>query len=76
MQKVLNLRCACCGGSAPALQQWWNQDRGYGICPKCVACLESRISERPEMYPVPEGRGSYIEFSYGKYGVHHSVGGA
>ncbi len=30
------LICGCCGERAPALKQHWNQDTGYGLCPRCV----------------------------------------
>ena len=30
------LTCSCCSQPAPAAVQFWNQDRGYGICPRCA----------------------------------------
>jgi hypothetical protein len=30
------LTCGCCGERAPALKQHWNQDTGFGLCPRCV----------------------------------------
>ena len=29
-------QCACCGGDAGNVKQWWNQDTGYSICARCV----------------------------------------
>lgn len=29
------LQCSCCGGRTKG-KQHWNQDTGYGLCPKCV----------------------------------------
>lgn len=31
----MQLICASCSGLAPAKKQWFNQDTGYGICPRC-----------------------------------------
>lgn len=30
------LICGCCGERAPAVKQHWNQDSGFGLCPRCV----------------------------------------
>lgn len=29
------MQCASCGGEAKG-KQWWNRDKGYGVCPRCV----------------------------------------
>ena len=29
------LKCGCCGERAPG-RQHWNQDTGFGLCPRCV----------------------------------------
>lgn len=29
------LKCGCCGERAPG-KQHWNQDTGFGLCPRCV----------------------------------------
>lgn len=55
------LRCACCAGYAPAKKQWWNQDKGYGICARCFEWIAER-----------EGL-EQAQFSYGKAGLHHSL---
>ncbi len=33
------LTCGCCGERAPALKQHWNQDKGFGLCPRCVPAI-------------------------------------
>jgi len=55
---MLNLRCACCGGSAPAEKQWYNRDTGFGCCAKCFMWSVER-----------EGMNQSINY-YGKPGVH------
>ncbi len=56
---MLNLICACCGNTAPALKQWWNRDTGFGVCGRCVAWQLAR-GEKPET----------IKDHYGESGVH------
>ena len=29
-------KCSCCGNDAGVWEQYWNQDKGYGICAKCI----------------------------------------
>lgn len=58
----MNLICACCGGDAPAKHQWWNQDTGYGICPRCWLVVVEKEGEEQATR------------SYGKYGEHHNMG--
>lgn len=31
-----NLICNCCDLGAGRWRQWWNRDRGYGICARCA----------------------------------------
>lgn len=57
--KLKHLTCACCGGDAPSLAQWWNRDTGYGVCGRCVDWIRSRGSTSEE-----------ISFSYGVEGRH------
>jgi len=40
--RVIHLTCACCGGPAPALKQWWNRDTGYGLCGTCATRIQGR----------------------------------
>lgn len=55
----MQLTCCCCGGGAPALRQWWNRDRGFGICGRCVK--DQRAHGTPE---------SEIRDYYGEPGIH------
>lgn len=38
------LICCCCGNAAPARKQWWNRDRGYGLCGDCARALKPRMN--------------------------------
>jgi hypothetical protein len=53
------LRCACCGGEAPAKHQWWNRDTGFGVCARCFEFAVKR-----------EGAEQAINY-YGHPGIHH-----
>jgi hypothetical protein len=53
------LMCACCGGEAPG-RQWWNRDKGYGVCARCF-----------ERTVKAEGLAMAV-FRYGRPGVNHS----
>lgn len=33
---VRRLECCCCGEDAGRFAQWWNRDKGYGMCRRCV----------------------------------------
>ncbi len=37
MPKEIGLTCNCCGAYAGRWKQWFNRDRGYGICKRCAA---------------------------------------
>jgi hypothetical protein len=51
------LRCSVCGGHAKG-KQWWNQDKGYGICSQCASKMKADGKED-------------INQSYGKEGTHY-----
>lgn len=59
MKKTLT--CACCGGDAPANKQFWNQDTGYGLCPRCA--LEMTEQEGAQ----------YMRDTYGIAEVHYTL---
>lgn len=61
MERIKNLRCACCGDSAPAREQWWNRDEGYGVCKRC---FEEEVKKQGEEWAIQ---------TYGRPGVHHSL---
>lgn len=57
--KIYILACACCGSAAPAKRQWFNQDTGYGLCPKCADWITGKEGEE------------YTNHTYGKPGIHY-----
>jgi hypothetical protein len=52
--------CCVCGNGTKAKEQWWNRDRGYGLCGDCAAWLKARPDYDPQEFT------SY----YGHEGVH------
>jgi hypothetical protein len=50
--------CCVCGRTAHG-QQWWNRDKGYGLCLDCAAAWIMKHHDTAE-----------FERSYGKAGVH------
>lgn len=59
-KKPEELICACCG-SYTFGRQWYNQDKGYGLCPSCYTWLSTKESS------------DEIQFSYGVRGVHFDI---
>lgn len=59
---IITLTCACCGGEAPALKQWYNQDTGLGLCSPCFTRIKAK-GYSPD----------WLQDTYGVEGVHHSV---
>jgi hypothetical protein len=57
---MMRLSCCVCGSLALAVKQWWNRDRGFGLCGDCAASLK----RRPD-YDAEEFRDYY-----GDEGVH------
>ena len=41
-KKTVSLECSSCGGDAGRFQQFWNQDDGYGMCPRCIDEIVAR----------------------------------
>ena len=33
--KIINLICCCCNANIRG-RQWWNRDKGYGLCSSCA----------------------------------------
>ena len=58
--KIVRLLCAVCG-KATRGRQWFNRDRGYGICRKCAAFVRARTSAE------------LLRESFGDAGVHYNV---
>ena len=61
MRRARRLICAMCGQITRG-RQWWNRDKGYGLCPKCYDWMIKRGEDPKE-----------IEFSYGQKGTHFCV---
>ena len=55
-----SLICCCCGERAYG-KQWWNRDKGFGLCVRCIPIVNRGISEQE------------MESNYGKRGVHYDV---
>jgi hypothetical protein len=51
--------CACCGGETIGIQ-WFNQDKGYGLCLKCYEWIKERTY-------------TDMERTYGKKGIHCAI---
>lgn len=58
---IRELACTCCGGTTRG-RQWWNRDKGYGLCLRCIAFVAK--GETPES----------MRESYGVRGVHYACG--
>ena len=57
-KKPQRLICSCCGKFTRG-RQWYNRDKGYGLCPDCHKWL------------IESGEPSEsVEQSYGKFDVH------
>lgn len=58
---VKHMTCAVCDQPTKG-RQWWNRDKGFGVCPKCIDRMKGRGTSDEE-----------IENLYGKKGVHWGV---
>jgi len=56
------MTCCCCGNRTSG-KQWFNRDKGYGLCKKCLTWIKAKGDESPEE----------IEKSYGVEGVHCGI---
>ena len=66
---VMKLICACCGGEAPAKKQWFNQDKGYGIC---ANCFRLNVKHEIKVLGQKDALQEMIR-AYGKPGEHHTL---
>lgn len=55
------MQCCCCGESTIG-RQWWNRDRGYGLCVKCADWIKSKGDSDADM-----------ESCYGVRGFHYDI---
>ena len=49
MAKQATLSCACCGSSCKG-KQWYNRDRGYGLCARCYHWMKGRGVSEEEIH--------------------------
>lgn len=55
------LICCCCGQDTRG-RQWFNRDKGYGLCPKCADWLSDGRETTAEM-----------KQNYGIEGYHYNI---
>lgn len=60
MEKIIKLKCACCGTGTFG-RQWHNRDRGFGLCSDCIEFAAEGISE------------DEMRDCYGVKGVHYGL---
>lgn len=65
-QRATNLICSCCGKTTRG-RQWFNRDRGYGLCYRCLHDLK----HSKDALNNPE----YIQETYGIEGYHFNLKG-
>lgn len=59
-RRAETLICACCGAYTLG-RQWFNQDKGYGLCPKCITlCSRGQTDQE-------------VQSTYGVRGVHYDL---
>lgn len=54
--KVKRFECSACGRAAYAYKQWWNRDKGFGLCSDCAAWLRSCRDYKPDEFAQNYGR--------------------
>jgi len=58
--KPREMICCCCGSYTKG-RQWWNRDKGFGLCSKCADWIAER--ETPEE----------MARNYGQRGEHYDI---
>ena len=62
-------QCSCCGRDAGIWEQWFNQDKGFGVCADCVRFILNHVPfGREELRTTRE----QFERQHGKPGVHYA----
>jgi hypothetical protein len=69
MSRVRNLECCSCGVRTRG-EQWWNRDKGRGVCVRCVDSHALRLYLQDYS---PEEALYEIEQCYGWRGIHWDV---
>ena len=62
--------CTCCGDYTKG-RQWFNQDKGYTVCPKCAVSMKTY---KPFGRDSIESNPEYFKQTYGVAGIHYDVG--
>ena len=68
--KKTNLTCTCCNGDAGTWLQWFNQDKGFGICKKCIAFVKYHVPFDKEYLRITEE--NFVK-TYGKPGINYAT---
>ena len=61
LKPIRNLVCCCCGTMTRG-RQWWNRDKGFGLCEDCGVNLPEKGVPPEEMRDL-----------YGVAGVHYCL---
>ena len=67
LKEIENLNCSCCG-STDQNRQWWNRDRGFGICKKCVPFVRDGYVKDYQEEGLKE-----FERAHGIEGIHFNI---
>lgn len=54
------LTCCCCGEITKG-RQWWNRDKGFGLCERCAEMISKKEDEET------------MKSCYGIKGVHYCI---
>ena len=49
MKKLMKKLICCCCGKYTKGKQWYNRDKGYGICPDCAKWVKETGTSKEEM---------------------------
>lgn len=60
MKEIQTLTCCCCSNQTEG-RQWWNRDKGFGLCPQCAEMISKKEDEQT------------MKECYGNKGIHYSV---
>lgn len=59
-EPIKNLICSCCGGATKG-RQWFNRDKGYGLCNGCIdLCTRNETKQSAQSI-------------YGVSGIHYNL---
>ncbi len=60
MKPIKELVCCCCGEYTMG-RQWWNRDKGFGLCVRCADMISQKEDSET------------MNSCYGERGVHYDV---